>query len=286
MKHVPAMVRFAAFVGVLSLGASGVASAQSAPGAGWSPAAGAAGDNTYQGYIDQPGAGATVSAGAAFHVSGWVVDTSAQGWAGIDGVQVMVGDRSVASGVVGISRPDVANAFSNGYWANSGFDAIVPAGSVPGGTQTLTVVAHTPGKGSWSKDVSVTVSGGGGGSAAPSPAAPSEQQTGLVFRVTTPAPNDLVLNNKNGYISGIAYDTRTRAELGIGVDRIQIYIDGPRGQAGSQFIGEVAGFGTTWSMSWEPTRYDSVRHHVMYAYGRSAVTGEEALVTVEFNIGS
>jgi hypothetical protein len=284
MKYVPGILRFAAFVGVLSISATGVASAQSAPGAGWSPAAGAAGDNTYQGYIDQPGAGANISTATAFHVNGWVVDTSAEGWAGIDGVQVMLGDRSLATGVVGISRPDVASAFSNAYWANAGFDAIVPAGSVPGGTQTLTVVAHTPGKGSWSKDVSVNVSGGG--SAQASPSAPAEQQTGLVFRVTTPGPNDLVLNNKNGYISGIAYDTRTRAELGTGVDRIQIYIDGPRGQSGSQFIGEVAGPSTTWSKSWEPTRYDSVRHHVMYAYGRSAVTGEEALVTVEFNIGS
>src|SRR4051794_24885021 len=117
MKHVPAIVRFAAFVGVASIGATGVASAQSAPGAGWSPEAGAYGDTTYRAYVDQPAAGANISAATAFHVNGWVVDTSAEGWAGIDGVQVMLGDRSLVTGVVGISRPDVATAFSNSYWA-------------------------------------------------------------------------------------------------------------------------------------------------------------------------
>jgi len=62
--------------------------AQEVPGGGgWAPAAGAAGDNTYQGFVDRPADGASFPLGASFHVSGWIVDTLAEGWAGIDDVQ-------------------------------------------------------------------------------------------------------------------------------------------------------------------------------------------------------
>jgi len=50
--------------------------AQQVSGAGgWSAAANAAGDNTYQGFIDRPGGGENIPLGSLFHVSGWVVDT-------------------------------------------------------------------------------------------------------------------------------------------------------------------------------------------------------------------
>src|SRR6266508_57383 len=84
--------------------------AQEVPGGGgWAPGPNATGDNTYQGFVDQPGAGASIALGAPFHVSGWVVDMAAEGWAGIDGVQVLQGDRVLATGSVAGSRPDVAN---------------------------------------------------------------------------------------------------------------------------------------------------------------------------------
>jgi hypothetical protein len=254
------------------------AAAQQLPGGDWAPGPGAAGDNTYGGFIDQPANGANIAAGASFHVSGWVVDSSAEGWAGIDGVQVMLGNTLLAHGTVGINRPDVAAALNNPFFAQSGFDAVV-AGGVPAGAQTLTVVAHTPGKGSWTKNVSVNITGSAGLSTAP-----NTSGTGLVFTINTPGVNESILANKNGVINGTAYDTRTRPELGSGVDRVQTYLDGPRGQPGSQFLGEATGFNTTWSIPWEPTRFDSVQHHALYAYARSAVTGEEVLVNREFNI--
>lgn len=258
------------------------AAAQMVPGGGgWAPAAGAAGDNTYQGFIDQPAAGSSVTQGAPFHVSGWVVDTTAEGWAGIDDVQVLLGSTLLVHATVGESRPDVAAATGNGYWAAAGFDAVLPAGAVPAGAQTLTVLAHTPGKGAWAKQVSVNVTGSGGTTTATTTA-----QTGLVLVVNTPGQNENVLANKNGVINGLAYDTRTRPELGGGVDRVQAYLDGPRGQPGSQFLGEATGFDQTWSIAWEPTRYDTVKHHVLFVYARSAVTGEEVLVNRELNIVS
>ena len=46
--------------------------------------------------------------------------------------------------------------------------------------------------------------------------------TGLILRVTAPGNGANVQANNNGVIYGLAYDTRTRAGLGVGVDRIQI----------------------------------------------------------------
>lgn len=259
--------------------APAAASAQSVPGAdGWAPAAGAAGDNTYLGFIDQPAAGASIAAGVPFHVSGWVVDTAAEGWAGIDDVQVLNGSSVLAHATVAISRPDVASVTGNGYWANSGFDAVVPGGAVPAGPATLTVVAHTPGKGSWSKSVSVTIGAGSGVTTA----APTS--TGLVLKIVYPTTGDQILPNHNGVINGIAYDTRTRAELGVGVDRVQVYLDGPRGVAGSQSLGTATQTDNTWSLAWQPSAYDHVLHHILFVYAHSSVTGEELLINEEINI--
>jgi hypothetical protein len=237
------------------------------------------GDNTYQGFIDQPASGATLAAGAPFQVSGWVVDTTAQGWAGIDDVQVLLGTTSLGHLAVAQNRPDVASALGNPFFAASGFGGTISA-ALPAGAQTLTVVAHTPAKGSWAKQVTVNV-GGSGGSAAGAAAAPS---SGLVVRIISPSPSDTVVANNNGTIYGVAYDTRTTANQGSGVDRVQLYLDGPRGQAGSQALGDATLNGTTWSLNWEPTRYNKVQHHILWVYAHSAVTGEEALIQQDINL--
>jgi len=123
-----------------------------------------------------------------------------------------------------------------------------------------------------------------GGTTSVSTGTPAADQTGLVLVVQQPDQGAEVIGNKNGTIYGIAYDTRTRAELGSGVDRIQVYLDGERGVAGSQFIGEVVPTATTWSLGWEPTKWNAVSHHFLWVYGRSSVTGEEKLVQREIFI--
>jgi len=259
-------------------GAAG-AHAQSIPGAEWAPAAGAVGDNTYEGFIDQPTPGATIAAGASFTVSGWVVDTTAEGWSGIDGVQIMLGNTLLTNAAIGVSRPDVAAALGNPFFGSSGFSGVVST-ALPVGTQTLTVVAHTPNKGSWAKQVQVNVSGAAGGVVTAGAAT-----TGIVLRIISPTPDDVILPNNNGIINGVAYDTRTRPELGVGVDRVSLYLDAPRGTAGSQTLGDAVQNGTNWSLMWEPTKFDSVQHHILWVYARSSVTGEEALLQQEINIG-
>jgi hypothetical protein len=254
--------------------------AEPVPGAdGWAPAAGAAGDNTYEGFIDGPSGGATIPLGASFHVTGWIVDMAADGWAGIDDVQVLNGNTVLAAhGAVGNSRPDVAAATGNPFWAASGFDAVVvPGTGLPAGPAVLTVAAHTPGKGSWSKQINVSIAGGGAVITSPA-------SNGLVLTIIAPGPGENVVANNNGILRGVAYDTRTRAELGTGVDRVQAYLDGARGVADSQNLGTAALSGNTWSLAWEPTRYDHVRHHVLFVYAHSNVTGEERLVNLEIDI--
>jgi hypothetical protein len=203
---------------------------------------------------------------------------AAEGWAGIDGVQILQGDRVLVSGTVAGNRPDVASVTGNGFWAASGFDATVPGSALSAGATTLSIAAHTPGKGTWTKQVSVTISGSGTATAS------AANQTGLVLTVLQPENQGTVTGNKNGTIFGLAYDTRTHSDLGSGVDRVQVYLDGERGVAGSQFIGEAQLSGSNWRLDWEPTRWNSVAHHFLWVYARSSVTGEEKLVQVEINI--
>jgi hypothetical protein len=284
---------------VLVLGGALPAAAQSVPGSGgWAPGPDAAGDNTYAGVVDQPANGSGIAAGSAFHVSGWAVDTTAEGWAGFDGLNVYVGGQAsgtpVARGTVGEARPDVAAATGNGFWAASGFDALVPAGAVPSGQQTLTIAAHTPGKGTWVRQVSVNVGGGGGGGGAAGSGSPVQSVTGgpvspaLTLTILSPNNNEQIPGGTaEALVRGVTGDTRTTAALGVGVDRVQVFLDAPRGQAGSQKVGDATiNQDGSWQLLWLPTRFNTVSHHVMYIYARSAVTGEEILKTVELNISS
>src|SRR5438094_9906440 len=123
----------------------------SAQSSGWQPGPGAILDNTYVGFIDVPANGATVPGSGSFTVAGWFVDTTAQGWAGADDVQVWLGTmdgggRMLAKASFAQNRPDVGAATANPYWSASGFGAAIAGSSVPSGSQTLNVYAHTPSK--------------------------------------------------------------------------------------------------------------------------------------------
>jgi hypothetical protein len=126
---------------------------------GWTGYSDAQGPNTYIGRVESPRAGQTIQAGSNVLVSGWAVDTTAQGWAGFDQMQVYNGDRAnggtkLADGSVGLSRPDVA-AFLGPNYQNSGFSAVVPAGAVSSGAATLFVYLHTASKGWWYQSLPV-----------------------------------------------------------------------------------------------------------------------------------
>src|SRR5579872_5132540 len=58
--------------------------------ANWQPGPDGTGTNTFMAYVEQPPSG-SVASGAPFQISGWLVDTTAQGWAGYDQVQIYSG---------------------------------------------------------------------------------------------------------------------------------------------------------------------------------------------------
>jgi hypothetical protein len=138
-------------------------STRSAPGSGaWAPGPAANGDlNAIGGVIDMPSAGASVAAGN-LQIAGWFVDLTAQGWAGVDDVEIFIGTidgggRPLAHAQFQQSRPDVAAGLNNPFWAASGWSATVSLVGLPTGPNTLSVYAHTPGRGWWVRQVSVTV---------------------------------------------------------------------------------------------------------------------------------
>jgi hypothetical protein len=152
----------------------------------------------------------------------------------------------------------------------------VVSGGVPAGQQTLTIVAHTPGKGSWSKDVAVNVTGGG-------TLTGSSTGSGLVLSIISPSPDDEVVSNNSATIFGVAHDTRTRTDLGVGVDRVQVCLDGPCGEAGRPLAMRHSA-ATTGHCSGSRRGSITLRHHVLFVHAHSAVTGEQALVTEEINL--
>ncbi|MBV9582536.1 MAG: hypothetical protein JO057_28465 [Chloroflexi bacterium] len=121
------------------------------------------GASTYIGRVETPRVGQIVNTGNGVLVSGWVADTTAQGWAGIDGVQVWMGDMAnggtkLATGSVGLSRPDIADSIGANF-TNSGFSGVVPSSvlsTLPAGNVDLRLYIHTPSKGWWYRQSHVT----------------------------------------------------------------------------------------------------------------------------------
>jgi hypothetical protein len=271
-----ALLRVAALVSALTV-LLAVAPAASAQTAGWNPGPGAILDITYDGYIDVPGGGATVPGGGSFTVAGWFVDKTAQGWAGADDVQVWLGTmdgggRMLAKAIFAQSRPDVGGATGNPFWSASGFGAAVAGSSVPSGSQTLNVYAHTPGKGWWYK--SVSVSGGGAGTGTAAPSAPAVTAGTPTTTVSTPTNNENVSTKSDYIIQGVA---------SANVDMIQIFINGERGGNYSSELGiATPGGDGSWSLTFKPTKYPSMHSNVyIYAHGRN---GQETIVVREINI--
>src|SRR5919204_6830024 len=128
----------------------------------WQATADSRGQVGLTGFVDQPARGATITRGSGFRVSGWVADPSAQGWSGVDAVQLywgVSGDGGVqiATGLVGQSRPDVPQTTGMEYWGSSGFSIDVSGWDLKPGTNAFTVYAHTPGRGWWALPFTVTI---------------------------------------------------------------------------------------------------------------------------------
>jgi hypothetical protein len=250
-----------------------------AQSADWQPGPGGILDPTYSGFVDAPRGGATVPGSGSFAVAGWFVDRSAQGWAGADDVQVWLGSmdgggRMLAKALFAQSRPDVGAALSNGYWTNSGFSASVAG--LPGGSQTLNVYVHTPGKGWWFKSVTVNGGGASGSVSAPTASAPTGGAGAPALTVINPTDNQNVSTRGDYTIEGTVSDPGS-------VDRIDVWINGERNaQYATQLGTTTPQSGGGWSLTFKPTKFASTHSNIyVYAHNRA---GQESLVSRGFNI--
>jgi Bacterial Ig domain len=273
----------------------------------WTAGPNGVGDDTYDGFIDTPASGASVPTGD-FAVTGWFVDKSAEGWAGADQMQVFLGPMGsggtmLVSGAVAQSRPDVAAAEGNPYFTDSGFTAVVPAGAVPAGNQTLSVYLHTPAKGWWYKSVDVSVSSSA--PAAPSASAPAPVVQGAtlpVIAIEIPGSGQTFTQRTGVQMVGYALDPNAGPNQGVagsGIDRVDVYMDGER-DSGGTFVGDAElGFSDQtaarkygsqfqsagWQLTFNPTNFTKGVHQI-FAYGRSAASGKENLALITWNNAS
>jgi hypothetical protein len=287
------------------------ASASADPITAWTGGPGAALDNTYDGYIDVPKLNATVPTGS-FTVAGWFVDKLAEGWAGADDVQIWQGTmdgggKMLAKAVFAQGRPDVAAATGNPFWAASGFGGVVPANSLAAGNQTLSVYAHTPGKGWWYKQVTVNVSASAPAATTPSaPAASAPTVSGgalPILVIEKPSSGENINTRSNGglyQMIGYALDKNAalnQGSQGTGIDHVSVYVDKER-DSGGAFLGDAdLAFSDTaatttygsqfasagWRLTFKPTSLHA-GSHTLFVYAHSVVTGKEDLETVGMNI--
>ena len=265
----------------------------------WTPGPGGILDNTYDGFIDAPAANATVPTGN-FTVAGWFFDKTAEGWAGADDVEVWQGTMDGGGHMLAKlnfaqSRPDVASAEGNPFADPSGFNGVVPANALSVGSQTLSVYAHTGGKGWWFKQVNVNAS-----TSAPAAAAPVVSGGALpVVAIEKPKDGEQVLTKSDYETMGWAVDPTAAPNQGVagcGIDRVSLYM-GAREENGV-FLGDadlafsnptpVAQFGPQfascgWRLTFKPTQFHA-NTYLLFAYAHSVVTGKEDSISRFFAI--
>jgi hypothetical protein len=265
-------------------------------GSPWTPGPNAVGDDTFTGFIDAPVSGSTVVRNSTVVVQGWVVDRTAQGWTGIDDVQIFLGvpgqgGALMAGASIGLRRDDVAAALGNPFWAGAGFSASFSDNGLAAGSNVVTVAAHTPDKGWWYKQLELRVQ--------PLPDIAYADDPLLVVREVLPSL-DVVQNTPNLTLRGYAIDRNLPLNMvlgvgGSGVSRMQVYLDGPR--QGGIFLGnpqlgmnnrEATGFGQRFLQSgWQLTVHAnefSVDKHEFFIYAASAYWPNETLVVIPFNV--
>jgi hypothetical protein len=301
MRRLVACLALTSLLGTLLIPSMAAADALTS----WTPGPDAILDNTYDGFIDVPSMNATVPNGN-FTVAGWFVDTQAEGWAGADNVQVWQGTmdgggKLLASALFAQYRPDVAAAKGNPFWANSGFSAVVPSGALSTGPQTLSVYAHTPGKGWWYRQVQVNVSSTATTSGAPAAAAPTVSGGQPPILVVESPTSGTSFSTRNPFtVLGYALDRNaapTQGSQGTGIDQVSIYADAPRESSGI-FLGNAdlgfsdskaqAAYGDQfanagWRFEVKTTGFHKGDHN-LYIYAHSMVTGKENLVTLGFAV--
>ncbi len=150
----------------------------------------------------------TVGHNNTLKVDGWATDP--QSSAPVASVQVLVDGTVAGTATLGIARPDVAAAYNNPAYTNSGWTFMVPAGTLPAGTHTIGAVATD------SLGMSTTLNGTASIVAAALPSGSTDQAAGASSGSATIAHNDSLK------VLGWAANPPT----GILVNQVQVLVDG------------------------------------------------------------
>jgi hypothetical protein len=259
-----------------------VGAAQTLPGsADWQPAADASGDDTYVGAIDTPANGAVLPIDRLATVSGWFVDTTAQGWAGADDVEIFAGTMDsgtlLTHGSVGLSRNDLVTVTNDPDSASAGWSATIDPGTLPSGSSTISVYLHTPAKGWWFTQVSVTLGPSRGGLSGPPISA-----GGPLIEVAAPQPNEKVSIHLGNYrITGSVRDPVGGPRA---IDWVEVWLSGERETDTATFLG-LANLQTdgTWELDFTPANYPALTSN-LYVYAHSGLTNKTGLLVVHFEL--
>ncbi|MDP8983202.1 MAG: S8 family serine peptidase [Acidobacteriota bacterium] len=180
-----------------------------------------AGGGQETGYVDMAGdtqGGANVPKGATLFVRGWAADTASG--APVQSVTVLIDGNSVGTATLGISRPDVAQAFNRSDYTNSGWSFQMSTGSLSVGQHSVTAMATgSSGTGALLRTGTVNITAGGG------------QEIGYVDMAGDTQGGANVSKSATLFVRGWAADTASGAP----VQSVTVLIDG--NSAGTATLG-------------------------------------------------
>jgi hypothetical protein len=258
--------------------------------------------------LANPGPGDVLSQGD-YIVSGIAFDPAASQGAGIDRVDLFLGDRDNGGVFLGEAIPGQSSTNPRAFetkitlpsTANGGRDFIayayssVTAGQARESVPVFVGAAPTPTPITSNAPTPVALSSttrstcGGTAVSAPAPAAASQAASSNVsvahaapvLQLGNPNPGD-VLSNGDVIISGVAFDPS--ATQGGGIDRVELFLEN-RDEGGQPLGSGVPGAGNVFSI--KATLPSSANGgHNLVAYARSSLTGQETVQSVPVFVGA
>jgi hypothetical protein len=90
--------------------------------------------------VSETGGTSTVAQNTNLWVNGWAVDQ--QDGAPVARVEIRIDGNAVANATLGVARPDVATAWGNAAYTNSGFQLTYNIGTLSAGSHTVSAAAY------------------------------------------------------------------------------------------------------------------------------------------------
>src|SRR5216684_3213461 len=197
----------------------------------WAPGPDAEAPNPLVGLVDPL---FTQGSGESLAVSGWVLDPSS-GSVGVDSVDVFLGGAvgtRLTGAQLGLPRTDVPAVLDNPDWSTAGFAVTIPLSSVPFGSTTLILAAHTPERGTWLSSVQVVVPSLG---SVPAAAVFTPVAVPVVVPMAAPRIRAEIQAPQTGDTVGRSFAVQVLAP---GADRVDVFIE-PDRDGGGRLVGSA-----------------------------------------------